>query len=375
MRLIYHPAYQTYNFGPHHPFSPLRQQMLTGLLAQLGQPVEIYPLEPVAAEQLLSVHAERYVRRVEAASMGQPVADLAAHGLGTGDTPPFAGMGLAARWLVAGTLEAARCIVAGEQQVLQLGGGLHHGQYDHASGFCIYNDLSVAIDYLLKQGLRVAYLDVDVHHGDGVQWLHYTDPRVLTLSLHQSGRFLFPGSGHTYEIGRGEAVGTKLNLPLEPYTGGNSYLESLAAVAEPALAWFRPDVLVIQSGADAHQADPLAELNLTTHDFQRIFELLDQYAVAFAGGRALHTLGGGYNLDAAVRVWALRTMQLLGQPLPQKLPGAWLAEWQDCLGHLLTPTLHDGMAEPPAIPRQPEIERQNRKTVIQLLEAVQPYWN
>jgi acetoin utilization protein AcuC len=374
VNLLYHPAYQTYNFGPHHPFSPLRQQMLSGLLAQLGYPVSPYPLQPVEPDQLLSVHAERYVRRVEAASLGRRVVDLEQYGLGQGDTPSFTGMGLAARWLVAGTLEAARLVAGGERQAIQLGGGLHHGQYDRASGFCIYNDLSVAINYLVGQGLRVAYIDIDVHHGDGVQWLHYADPRVLTLSLHLSGRFLFPGSGHTYEIGRGEGVGTKLNLPLEPYTEGDSYLESLAAVAEPALAWFRPDVLLIQSGADAHHSDPLAELRLTTHNFQRLFELLDQYAVAFAGGRAVHTLGGGYNLDAAVRIWTLRVLQLLGQPLPTSLPTAWLAHWQGQLDYPLTPTLHDTQPILEAVPRQAEIAQHNRKTVVQLLEAVQRYW-
>lgn len=371
--VIYRPEYRLYTFGPHHPFSPLRQEMLKSLLEALG--VWRTPLAPPEAtrEEVLSVHAERFVRRVEAASRGERVDDLEHYGLGTTDTPTFPGMDRAARILVGGTLEGARRILAGEKRVLQLGGGLHHAQYDRASGFCVYNDLSVAIRHLTQAGLRVAYLDIDVHHGDGVQWIHYEEKGVLTLSLHESGRYLFPGTGGIHEIGRGEGVGKKLNLPLEPFTEDESYLEVFQALVPRALAHFRPHVLLVQAGADAHFLDPLADLLLTTWAYEKIFRLILEYAEAYAGGRVLFTLGGGYSLDATVRVWAILYHVFHGFPLPSRLPEAWLKAWEARLSTPLTPTLHDALDPYEAIPRRPEIERRNRLTLERLWEMVEPH--
>lgn len=371
--VIYRDEYRLYNFGPEHPFSPLRLEMLLSLLQALGAWREPVPPPEATREEILSVHSERLVRRVEAASRGEGVPDLDHYGLGTSDTPVFPGMDRAARILVGGTLEGARRILSGEKRVLQLGGGLHHAQYDRASGFCVYNDLSVAIRHLSRAGLRVAYLDIDVHHGDGVQWIHYEEGEVLTLSLHESGRYLFPGTGHVHEIGRGEGVGRKLNLPLEPFTEDESYLEVFEALLPWALKAFRPDVLVVQAGADAHYLDPLADLLLTTRAYARLFPLILEYAEAFAGGRVLFTLGGGYNLDATVRVWTLLYHVFHGLPLPERLPEGWLRAWEARLGQPLTPTLHDPPDPYPPIPRRPEIEKRNRLTLGRLMELVGPY--
>ncbi|MCS6868335.1 MAG: acetoin utilization protein AcuC [Thermus sp.] len=371
--VIYRDEYRLYNFGPEHPFSPLRLEMLLSLLQALGAWREPVPPPEATREEILSVHSERLVRRVEAASRGERVPDLDHYGLGTSDTPVFPGMDRAARILVGGTLEGARRILSGEKRVLQLGGGLHHAQYDRASGFCVYNDLSVAIRHLSRAGLRVAYLDIDVHHGDGVQWIHYEEGEVLTLSLHESGRYLFPGTGHVHEIGRGEGVGRKLNLPLEPFTEDESYLEVFEALLPWALKAFRPDVLVVQAGADAHYLDPLADLLLTTRAYARLFPLILEYAEAFAGGRVLFTLGGGYNLDATVRVWTLLYHAFHGLPLPERLPEEWLRAWEARLGQPLTPTLHDPPDPYPPIPRRPEIEKRNRLTLGRLTELVGSY--
>jgi acetoin utilization protein AcuC len=371
--VIYRDEYRLYNFGPQHPFSPVRLEMLVSLLQALG--VWREPLSPPEAtrEEVLSVHSERLVKRVEAASRGERVPDLEHYGLGTGDTPVFPGMDRAARVLVGGTLEGARRILLGERRVLQLGGGLHHAQYDRASGFCVYNDLSVAIRHLTRAGLRVAYLDIDVHHGDGVLWIHYEEKEVLTLSLHESGRYLFPGTGHVHEMGRGEGTGRKLNLPLEPFTEDESYLEVFEALVPWALKAFRPDVLVVQAGADAHFLDPLADLLLTTRAYERLFRLILEYAEAFTGGRVLFTLGGGYSLDAAVRVWAILYHVFHDLPLPERLPESWLKAWEGRLGEALTPTLHDPEGGYPEIPRKPEIEKRNRLTLERLTELVSPY--
>ena len=371
--VIYREEYRLYDFGPGHPFSPVRLEMLTSLLKALG--VWREPLAPPEAtrEEVLTVHSERLVKRVEAASRGELYPDLPEYGLGTGDTPVFPGMDRAARILVGGTLEGARRILAGERRVLQLGGGLHHAQHDRASGFCVYNDLSVAIRHLVRSGLRVAYLDLDVHHGDGVQWIHYEEREVLTLSLHESGRYLFPGTGQVYELGRGEGLGRKLNLPLEPFTEDEGYLEVFEALVPWALRAFRPDVLVVQAGADAHFLDPLADLLLTTRAYERLFRRVLEYAEAYAGGRVLFTLGGGYSLDAAVRVWALLYHLFHGLPLPGRLPEGWREHWEARLGQPLTPTLHDPEGAYPEVPRRREIAAYNRRTLERLMELAAPH--
>ena len=283
--VIYHPAYRTYSFGNDHPFSPLRVDMMLDLLETLGHRVETVEPEQASREEILSVHSEDYVRRVEELSAGVEVPDCQVFGLGTPDTPAFPGMDGAARWLVGGALHGARLICEhGAKRVLQLGGGLHHAQKSLASGFCIYNDLAIAINRLTSHGFSVAYVDIDVHHGDGVQQILYEDRRVMTISLHESGKFLFPGSGNIHELGSGIARGLKLNLPLQPFTEGASYLEVFEQVLPVALSHFRPSVLVVQAGADAYFADPLADLMLTTQDFEAIFRRLLELADAFTAG-------------------------------------------------------------------------------------------
>ena len=371
--VVYSPRYLTYDFGPEHPFTPRRLEMLTSLLEALGErPLWIEP-EPASREEVLKVHAERFVRRVEAASRGEGGAELAHYGLGTGDTPAFPGIDEAARALAGGTLEAVRRVATGKApRALQLGGGLHHAQYDRASGFCVYNDLAIAIRWALDEGLRVAYVDVDVHHGDGVQWIFYDEPRVLTLSLHESGRYLFPGTGFVHELGRGAAVGTKLNLPFEPFTEDESWIEVFERVVPQALEAFQPDLILVQSGADAHHQDPLADLLLTTRAYRHAFSRLLELAETHAGGRIVFTLGGGYSLDATPRVWALLYFLVQGKTPPEVLPEAWRRHWEAALGQPLTPTLED--PEPAfAIPRRAEIERRNRRTAERLLALLQEF--
>ncbi len=375
VRVVYGSEYLTYDFGPDHPFSPLRLAMLSELLRELDPGFEPLAPEQATREDVLRVHAERYVRRVEEAAEGRQPPDLAEYGVAAGDTPAFEGMDAAARWLVGGSLTAARMLSEGEaQRVLQLGGGLHHAQFDRASGFCVYNDLAVAIHHLLEAGMRVLYVDVDVHHGDGVQWLFYKDPRVLTLSLHESGRYLFPGTGGVYEIGQGGGTGYSWNLPLEPYTGDACYLEAFNRVFERALAWFQPDVILLQAGADAHHLDPLADLVLTTRAYERIFHRIFEGAERSTGGRIVVTLGGGYSFDAAVRVWALLYFLLHERTPPTRLPEAWRSRWEARLQRPLAAELHDTQL-PPEVPRRPDIARYNESNTLRLLEVVRKHQN
>ena len=372
---LFHDRYLDYHFGPQHPFSPVRQEMSLDLLEALGVPLN--PVAPPAAtrKEVRQVHGEQFVEKVEAASDGTPPPEARAFGLNTGDVPVFEGMDAAARGLVGGTLHGARLIADGDAtRVLQFGGGLHHAHRARASGFCVYNDLSVAIDALREQGLRVAYVDVDVHHGDGVQHLHDEDPGVLTVSLHETGRALFPGTGHVEEIGKGAGRGFSLNVPLAPYTESDSYLDAFEHVVPHALQHFQPDVIVAQCGADAHFNDPLADLLLTTQAYDTIFRRLLALADDHAEGRLLCTLGGGYQLDTVSRIWALLALIVLGGELPDTLPNDYRERWEARLDASLTPTLHDP-ERTFDVARQSSIETQNRRTSEQALEQVASHWH
>jgi acetoin utilization protein AcuC len=372
--VIYDPAYRRYSFGDAHPFNPVRVDMLLDLLHALGHPVPTVGPAPATREEILRVHADYYVRRVEALGAGEDVADCQEYGLGTPDTPAFPGMDEAARWLVGGALHGARLIsAAGARRVLQLGGGLHHARRNFASGFCIYNDVAIAIEDLARHGLWVAYLDIDVHHGDGVQQILDDDKRVMTISLHESGQYLFPGSGHIHQLGSGLGRGLKLNLPLEPFTEGESYLEVLDRVVPAALQQFRPGVLVVQAGADAHFDDPLADLMLTTRDYEAIFRWILGWADAFTAGRVLFTLGGGYSLRSAPRVWALLYLLLHDLPVPRDVPDAWRRRWRGLAGELPA-TLHDSNPGHADIPNREAIRHRNRQVAERLLDAASRYW-
>lgn len=373
--LIHHPAYGKYAFGEQHPFDPRRVEMTLDLLASLESPVE--PVAPTLAtrEEILSVHEDYYVRRVEAISAGDDVPDAAKYGLGTADTPAFAGMDEAARWHVGGTMHAARLIwEGGARRVLQLGGGLHHAQRNFASGFCVYNDLAIAIQWLARRGMWVGYVDIDVHHGDGVQQILYDDGRVMTVSLHESGRFLFPGTGEVHELGAGLGRGLKLNVPLEPFTEGESYLEVFDSVVPAALRRFRPGVIVVQAGADAHFEDPLADLMLTTRDYEALFRRLFALADELTAGRIIFTLGGGYSMSASPRIWTILALLAAEKPLPDAIPEAWRRKWDRALGGRVPETLHDPMPPYAAVPGRDDIARRNRHSATRLLDAAGAHW-
>jgi acetoin utilization protein AcuC len=373
--LIHRPEYAGYDFGPEHPFTPARLELVLDLIRCLGHAVAPIAAPAATRQEILSVHDEAYVAMVEALDHGKVAPEAERFGLGTPDNPIFPGMDLATRWLVGGTLHGARLLMAGqEQRVLQLGGGLHHAQRDRAAGFCLYNDLAVAIQAFRTHGWRVAYLDIDLHHGDGVQNLFYDDERVLTLSIHESGHYLYPGTGHIQELGTGSARGRSVNIPLEPFTEAADYLEAFEAVVPPALIWFSPDVLVVQAGADAHFADPLGDLALTTQAFQRLYQRIFQLADAHAGGRVLLTLGGGYETQVVARVWTILYLTFMGLPLPEQLPSEWLNRWRP----LLEPDGDRGLQDPesaiPDLPGREARTHRNRDIVSRLLDSVRSCW-
>jgi acetoin utilization protein AcuC len=372
---LYSDHYLDYDFGPEHPFSPARQRMLLDLLDALGLPFGMVAPPAATRDDILRVHDEVFVEQVEACSNGSVSSRASRFGLDTQDVPAFEGMDAAARALCGGTLHGARLIAEGTaRRVLQMGGGLHHAQRKLASGFCVYNDLSVAIQALRDDGYRVVYLDIDVHHGDGVQALHYDDPGVLTISLHESGRYLFPGTGSVHETGTGAGEGASLNVPLEPFTETESFLNVFEDTVPYALQQYQPDILVVQCGADAHFSDPLADLLLTTRAYETLFRQILDLADTHTEGRCLLTLGGGYQPDATVRIWAMLALIAGERPLPESLPEDWLACWEERSGSSLTPTLHDDPDRTFDVPRRATITRQNERVGKRVLEILAPLW-
>ncbi|WP_243383759.1 acetoin utilization protein AcuC [Geothrix alkalitolerans] len=373
--LIYRPEYAGYDFGPEHPFTPARLAMLLDLIHTLGHATSPIAAPAATREEILAVHDEAYVAMVEALDRGESRPEAEQFGLGTPDNPIFPGMDLAARWQVGGTLHGARLLMEGaETRVLQLGGGLHHAQKNRAAGFCMYNDLAVAIRAMVRHGWRVAYLDIDLHHGDGVQSLFYDSDQVLTISLHETGHYLYPGTGHIQELGAGTARGLSVNIPLEPFTESESYLEAFDAVVPRALEWFSPHVLVVQAGADAHFADPLGDLALTTQTFQALYRRILDLAADRTQGRALFTLGGGYEAQVVARVWTILYLTLMDLPIPEQLPDAWLDRWRELLGPEVGRTLHDPVPAYPELPGREERNRRNGDVVARLMDSLFRYW-
>jgi acetoin utilization protein AcuC len=218
--------------------------------------------------------------------------------------------------------------------------GLHHAMANRATGMCIYNDAAVAIRALLERGAeRIAYVDVDAHHGNGVQWIFYEDPRVLTVSVHESGRYLYPGTGGLAERGVDGAEGTAVNVPLPPFAGDGPYLAAMEEIVAPVVRRFRPDVVVTMTGVDPHHTDPMAHLQVTTAAFPRLYGILRDMAWDAAQGRWLVVTGGGYNIDLLARLWAMQLAAMLEVELPGEVPAGWLAMARERAGMDFTATL------------------------------------
>jgi acetoin utilization protein AcuC len=266
--------------------------------------------------------------------------------------------------------------MAGEAaHAFSIAGGLHHAHYDRAAGFCIYNDPAIAIAAVRQEyGGRVAYVDVDAHHGDGVQERFYDDPHVLTISLHESGRYLFPGTGFVREIGEGQGYGFAANVPLEPYTGDDPFLAAFGAVVPPLLRAFQPDLIVVEAGADSHFTDPITHLATTTRLWPPLIEEIHALAHELCAGRLLVTGGGGYQPHTVVpRAWTLVFAALCGRvPADDRLPAEWLDLCRSYAGGPVPETLfdRDGLDLPPE--HAERIAAQTERTVASLQNLLFP---
>ncbi len=325
--VVWDEALLGYDLGGRHPLDPIRLDLTIRLARSLGVLDGVQPLAPVQAtdDELRTVHSEGYLSAVKQAPRG-----YVGHGLGTPDNPVFYRMHEASALVAGGSLLAADAILTGRAtRVANIAGGLHHAMRDHASGFCIYNDCALAIRRLLDGGMsRVAYVDIDVHHGDGVQEAFADDPRVLTISLHQHPATLFPGTGRSADVGAPGAEGSAVNVPLPPGTGDSGWLRAFHAVVPPLLRAFRPEVLVTQHGADTHAEDPLANLTLSVDGQRAAHRALADLADATARGRWLALGGGGYSLFRVVpRSWTHLLAILLDREVEPNtaVPAGWRA--------------------------------------------------
>jgi len=348
--VMWDDALTRYDFGPGHPFDPVRIRLTMALAGELGvlsfPAVSVISPEPATDSEIETVHDPRYVAVVR--HVGRALVPAVGFGLGTDDDPVFEGMHEAAALVVGATLAAARSVWSGATaHAVSVAGGHHHAMRANASGFCVYNDPAVAIKWLLSAGAeRVAYVDLDVHHGDGVQAAFYDDPRVLTISLHEHPATLFPGTGMPDETGTGDGAGYAVNVALPAGTDDAGWLRALDAVALPLLRSFKPTVLVSQHGCDSHRLDPLAHLSLSV-DGQRQAQLtMHELAHELCDGRWIATGGGGYALVQVVpRTWTHLLAVAAGAPLDPETatPAQWRELARSLTGETAPPTMTDGV--------------------------------
>ena len=329
--------------------------------------------EPANAgdEELSLAHTQSYIAAVKALSTGDTSIDPVPLGLGPGDTPAFPGMHDVGAAIVGGTLTATRMVMAGEAaHAFNPGGGLHHAQRDRASGFCVYNDLVAGIAAaVVEHGARVMYIDFDVHHGDGVQAAFYDDPRVLTVSLHETGRYLFPGTGAVVELGAGAGIGYSINVPLAPFTEDASWLAAVTAVLPPLAERFRPDLIVSQHGCDGHVWDGQSHLLLTLRAYQESARLVHRLAHQHCGGRWVAAGGGGYDPVRVVpRAWASVWSEMARGRPPARVPARWRRRWQAEADGPIPERMTDPPDIVPEIPRRAAIEAENQATVARVRE-------
>ncbi|HEX6923968.1 MAG TPA: acetoin utilization protein AcuC [Longimicrobiaceae bacterium] len=379
--LVWDPRYIEYRFRPDHPFNPKRLELTVSLIEELGllDAPSLRMVEPrmAADEELLRVHDAEFIEAVKRLGKAQDVRDEEGWrwGLGTEDNPIFPGMHEATATIVGGTLRCAEMVMSGEvRRAFNVAGGLHHAHRDRASGFCIYDDLAAAIAWIRERyDARVLYIDYDAHHGDGVQGIFYADPNVLTLSIHESGRYLFPGTGFVDELGEGDGYGYSLNLPLEPHTSDASWLSLTKSLLPEVFEAFRPEVVVLQNGCDAHLLDPLTHLRCSTRIYEEFVKLCCELAERHCEGRVIATGGGGYAVWRVVpRAWTLVWASLTGQRASDHIPRSWLERWQGESPVLLPDRLRDDPEAIRAAPQEEEIAATNRRMLESLRRTAMP---
>jgi acetoin utilization protein AcuC len=350
VRVLWDESLLEYDFGPSHPMSPTRLELTARLARDLGvfeyAGVCLAKIEPATEEQLTAVHTPEYIDAVRAASVDPGYLDQDL-GLGTEDVPVFPRMHEVSARIVGGTVDAAMSVWTGQAaHAVNIAGGLHHAMPGRASGFCVYNDIAVAIKALLDAGAqRVAYVDVDVHHGDGVERIFWDEPRVMTISLHETGRVLFPGTGYPHDIGGPSAEGQAVNVAFPPGTSDGPWLRAFHAVIPALLRSFEPEILITQQGCDSHLLDPLAHMALSLDAQRESYLALHDLAHETAGGKWVAVGGGGYEIvDVVPRAWVHLLAIAAHHPIDPntEVPDAWRAYVEERYGRQAPARMTDG---------------------------------
>jgi len=339
--LIFSNDYLTYDFGPQHPLKPVRLQLTYELLNAYGVftegNAEVQPPRMATKEELMLVHTEEYVNLVERFS--KPSAGIYAAyeiGLGPGDNPIFPGMYEASALIAGGSLVAADIVMENDNiHAFNIAGGLHHAMPDKASGFCIFNDPAITASYIRKNydARRIAYIDIDAHAGDGVNWVFYSDPTVMTISFHESGRYLFPGTCFEDDIGQGLGKGYAINVPLLPYTYMDVYLKAFDELVPPLIKAFNPEVIITQCGVDTHFTDPLPQLLLTVQTYEALAERIHDLSHRYAKDKWIALGGGGYTPSVVARSWSTIFNVMAELNLPNEIPESWIKFTEEVTGN------------------------------------------
>ncbi len=329
LTLMYSSALLAYDFGPEHPFGAIRASLTMELMQQTGlltaPGVKVVAPEEAEREDLLLFHTREYIDFVQNSCAG-------GHGfLDGGDTPAVEGGFEASKTVVGSSLKAIERMMQGLTRYAMMPvGGLHHAHAGRASGFCVFNDLAICIKRLRRDfGIeRVAYIDIDAHHGDGVVYGFYDDPAVLTIDFHEDGRYLFPGTGEIHELGRGVALGTKLNLPMPPYSSDRSLIYAFDELVPEMLRRFRPDFIMLVAGVDAHGGDPLSDMNYSAASYLHVVRQLREMAAELCHDRLAVFGAGGYHPATCALRWTQIAAALADYPLPDIIPAQWRSDYQ-----------------------------------------------
>jgi len=324
---LYSDEFERFDYGSNHPLKVIRLKLTYELIKACGllSSDDTRVIKPLLADidDLLLFHTAHYIDILRNANAGRPFPDAAASGLGPGDNPIFPGIYDGSRLIAGASLRAADLVDSGEASIaFAISGGLHHAMADHASGFCYVNDPVLAIASLVKRGRRVVYIDIDAHHGDGVQAAFYETDKVLTISLHETGDLLFPGTGFEHETGTGEGAGYSINIPLPPGTDDELFVYAFSEVVPRSVEAFNPDIVVSQLGVDTFRSDPLAHLNLTTNGFCELVEMIKSLAP-----RWLALGGGGYDIANVARAWTLAWSIMNNVDVADEIPEAFLQQY------------------------------------------------
>ncbi len=371
--LVFSNKFNRHSYGPNHPLKMERLQLTMDLIGDYGlfdnSKSPWVEAREADEQEVQLIHSPEYLEILKQANTGSAPSQASKYGLGSGDNPLFPGLYDWSLMVTGATLECIRQIINENRKIaFNIAGGLHHAQQNRASGFCYLNDPAIGIAKMIQDGLRIIYLDIDVHHGDGVEEAFYNTDRVLTISLHQHGHTLFPGTGFPDDMGQGPGRGYAVNVPLAPGTDDDLYIRVFMELVPPLVHAFDPDILVTQLGVDTLLTDPLAALNLTTNGFSRIVREIKSWGLKWVA-----VGGGGYNVMNVARAWTKTWAIIKGVEVPDTLPSDFVKKHQAELGQNLTlsdpPYKINGAIAESARQQASEVVTKIKETIFPLLDA------